>query len=100
MLKVILLTVLMVTVLPFPPAYSQQTQPTQTPDLRKAIEQVDALAAAEIAKDNIGGIIIGIISGGNLIWTKSYGYADAGERFQPLKIRFTASAQSPSSSRR
>jgi CubicO group peptidase (beta-lactamase class C family) len=76
MLKGILLTVLTVSVLPVPSTYSQQTQTTQAPDLRKAIEQVDSLAATEIAKDNIGSITIGVVSGGNLMWTKSYGYAD------------------------
>jgi len=45
-------------------------------DLRGAIEQVDALAAAEFAKDNRGGFTIGIVSGPELVWTKSYGYAD------------------------
>jgi CubicO group peptidase (beta-lactamase class C family) len=45
-------------------------------DLRNAIEQVDALAAAEFAKDNRGGVTIGIVSGAELTWTKSYGYAD------------------------
>ena len=46
------------------------------PDLRAAIEQVDALAAAEYAKDNRGSVTIGIVSGAELVWTKSYGYAD------------------------
>ncbi len=46
------------------------------PDLRGAIEKVDALAAAEFAKDNRGSVTIGIVSGPDLVWTKSYGYAD------------------------
>jgi CubicO group peptidase (beta-lactamase class C family) len=46
------------------------------PDLRVAIEQVDALAAAEFAKDNRGSVTIGVVSGAELVWTKSYGYAD------------------------
>jgi len=46
------------------------------PDLRSAIEQVDALAAAEFAKDNRGSVTIGVVSGPELAWTKSYGYAD------------------------
>jgi D-alanyl-D-alanine carboxypeptidase len=46
------------------------------PDLRGAIEQIDALAAAEFAKDNRGSVTIGIVSGAELVWTKSYGYAD------------------------
>ncbi|MDT4897617.1 MAG: hypothetical protein QOH25_2694 [Acidobacteriota bacterium] len=74
MLKAILLTVLMAAALPIPAGYSQQVTPT--PDLRSAIEQIDALAGGEIAKDHIGSITIGIVSGGKLVWTKSYGYAD------------------------
>ncbi len=46
------------------------------PDLRGAIEQVDALAAAEFARDNRGSVTIGVVSGAELVWTKSYGYAD------------------------
>jgi D-alanyl-D-alanine carboxypeptidase len=46
------------------------------PDLRGAIDQVDGLAAAEFAKDNRGSVTIGIVAGPELVWTKSYGYAD------------------------
>mgnify|MGYP003581086212 FL=1 len=51
-------------------------QTSVAPDLRGAIEQVDALAAAEFAKDNRGSVTVGIVSGPELVWTKSYGYAD------------------------
>src|SRR5712691_11688614 len=85
MLRTILLTVVAATVLPIPPTYGRQTQVTLTPDLHRAIEQVDSLAAAEIAKDNIGSITIGIVSGGNLLWTKSYGYADMEKKIPATK---------------
>jgi CubicO group peptidase (beta-lactamase class C family) len=87
MFKTILITVLALAILLAPPAYSQ-TQPlraAQTPQLPKAIEQVDALAAAELAEENIGGITIGIVSGGNLVWTKSYGYADVARKIPATK---------------
>jgi CubicO group peptidase (beta-lactamase class C family) len=45
-------------------------------DLRSALEQMDALAAAEFAKDKRGSVTIGVVSGAELVWTKSYGYAD------------------------
>ena len=83
MLKAILLTVLMVAALPIPTGHSQQTQ--VTPELGKAIEQVDALAAGELAKDNIGSITIGIVSGGKLVWTKSYGSADTEKKLPATK---------------
>ena len=83
-LKTILLTTLTIAVLSVSPAYGQQAQ-AQTLDLRKAIEQVDALAAGELATDNIGGITIGIVSGGKLVWTKSYGYADTEKKIPASK---------------
>ena len=85
MLKAILLTFLMIAALPVPTGYSQQKPVTQTPELGRAIEQVDALAAGEIAKDNIGSITIGVVSGGKLVWTKSYGYADTEKKLPATK---------------
>ena len=84
MIKTFLITVLAITILLAAPAYSQThpVSPVQNPLLPKAIEQVEALATAELAKENIGGITIGIVSGGKLVWTKSYGYADT-ERKNP-----------------
>lgn len=50
----------------------------QIPDQRAVpgLEAVDSLAAKEYALDNVGSITIGIISRGDLVWTKSYGFAD------------------------
>ncbi|MCA1639791.1 MAG: beta-lactamase family protein, partial [Acidobacteria bacterium] len=86
-LKTILLYVLAIAVLSLSSAYgqSQTQQTTQTLDLRRVIERVDALAAAEIATDNIGGTTIGVISGGKLVWTKSYGYADVARKIPMTK---------------
>ena len=47
-----------------------------SPQLRSSIEQLDKMTAAEYAKDNIGSVTVGIVVGSNLVWTKSYGYAD------------------------
>lgn len=44
--------------------------------LRAAIERIDALAAAEQAKDNVGSVTVGVVHGSQLVWTKSYGMAD------------------------
>ena len=46
------------------------------PELRGAFQQIDALAAAELAKDNLAGLTLGVVSGAHLTWTKSYGFAD------------------------
>jgi len=47
--------------------------PALAPDLRG---RLDAMAAAELAKDGIGGATVGVIAGGALVWAKGYGVAD------------------------
>ena len=85
MLKAILLTLLAIAAAPIPTAYNQERPATQMPALDRAIEQVAALVAAEIAKDNIGSITIGVVSGGKLVWTRSYGYADTDKKLPASK---------------
>jgi hypothetical protein len=45
--------------------------------LDAAIASVDATIAADFAKDGVGGLSIGVVSGKQLVWSKHYGYADA-----------------------
>ena len=45
-------------------------------ELRGAIAKIDTFSATELAKDNIGSVTVGVVSGANLVWTKSYGYAN------------------------
>jgi CubicO group peptidase (beta-lactamase class C family) len=40
------------------------------------IETVDSLVSAEFAKDSVGSITVGVISGARLAWTRSVGFAD------------------------
>lgn len=42
---------------------------------RSAIEQIDSSTAAAL-KNNPGSVTIGLVANANLIWAKSYGYAD------------------------
>lgn len=51
-------------------------QGTIPPELKPALDRVEAMAAAELAKDNIASVTIGIISAPGLVWAKSFGYAD------------------------
>lgn len=44
--------------------------------LAPSMPGIDSLVAAEFAKDSIGSITVGVIAGADLIWTRSYGYAD------------------------
>ena len=41
---------------------------------------MDSLVAAEFAKDSIGSITAGIVRGSELVWTKSYGFANMNSR--------------------
>ncbi len=45
-------------------------------ELEGAISRVNQLFAAEYAKDNLASVTVGVISGPDLVWTKSYGLAD------------------------
>jgi len=38
--------------------------------------EIDALAAAEFGRRNVGSLTVGVVSGKDLAWTKSYGDAD------------------------
>ena len=56
-----------------------------SPQLRSSIEQIDKMTAAEYGKDNIGSVTVGIVVGSNLVWTKSYGYADMEKKVPATK---------------
>ncbi|HEV8237636.1 MAG TPA: serine hydrolase [Gemmatimonadaceae bacterium] len=45
-----------------------------------ALPGIDSLVAAEFAKDSIGSITVGVVAGGDLVWTKSYGFANVASR--------------------
>ena len=58
---------------------SASAQPDAPPrHWQPAIAEIDALVAGELAKDGVGSVTIGIVSGPALVWTKSYGMADNG----------------------
>jgi CubicO group peptidase (beta-lactamase class C family) len=45
-------------------------------EVQALIERLDGRASAELAKDKIGSVTLGVVSGNQLVWTKSYGPAD------------------------
>jgi CubicO group peptidase (beta-lactamase class C family) len=45
-------------------------------ELQADIAHVDQIFAAEEARDNIASVTVGVVSGPNLVWTKSYGLAN------------------------
>ena len=51
--------------------------------LQTALTELDTSIAAEFAKDGVGGISIGVISGSKLVWSKHYGYAEAEKKRAP-----------------
>lgn len=60
----------------FTPALAETAQAPATPELRALAERLDRQAAGEFAKDNLGSVTVGLVSGADLVWTRSYGLAD------------------------
>lgn len=54
-------------------------------DLRDAIVKVDSIVSTELAKENIGSVTVGVVSGAQLVWTKSYGMADMEKKIPATK---------------
>jgi len=46
------------------------------PRLEAALKDIDTTIAADFAKDGVGGISVGVVSGSRLVWSKHYGYAE------------------------
>jgi CubicO group peptidase (beta-lactamase class C family) len=62
-------------------ALAAQTQPAPPPRQvptfdANALRLVDSIAEAEFRKDSLGSITVGVVSGRDLVWAKSYGYVD------------------------
>jgi CubicO group peptidase (beta-lactamase class C family) len=51
-------------------------QAPPAPERQALIERLDGRASAELAKDKIGSVTLGVVSGTQLVWTRSYGLAD------------------------
>lgn len=60
-------------------------QASLSPQLHSSIQEIDKLIAAEYAKDKIGSVTVGIVVGSNLVWAKSYGYADMEKKVPATK---------------
>ena len=58
--------------------FTVATPAQQAPaNLQAALARIDAMAAEEYAKDKVGSVTVGVVHGQHLIWTRSYGAADA-----------------------
>src|SRR5688572_5717245 len=55
---------------------AQQPTPSGPVFNREALRLVDSIAEAEFAKDRLGSFTVGVVSGRDLVWAKSYGYED------------------------
>jgi len=55
------------------------------PELRPLIDRLDARAASEFAKDSLGSVTVGVVSGGSLVWSRSYGLADMEKKIPATK---------------
>jgi len=47
------------------------------------LREIDATVAADFAKDGIGGLSVGVVSGDRLVWSKHYGYAETDTQRPP-----------------
>ena len=54
-------------------------------ELESALTQVDQMFAAEYAKDALASVTVGVISGPDLVWTKSYGLGDIEKKIAASK---------------
>lgn len=50
------------------------------PELRPALQRIEDMAALELAKESVGSVTVGIVAGPELVWTRSFGYADMENR--------------------
>jgi CubicO group peptidase (beta-lactamase class C family) len=57
-------------------AFPATAAPEPSPEIRALIERLDTQAAKEFAKDNFASVTVGVVSGPDLVWTRSYGWAD------------------------
>ena len=58
------------------PLVLTRTIPATAARLSSQLAQIDAMVAAEFAKKRVGSVTVGVVSGDQLVWTKSYGSAD------------------------
>lgn len=61
--------------MPMPLVYTRKVQATAA-SLSAQLAQIDSKAAAAYTKNPVGSVTFGVVSGNQLIWTKSYGDAD------------------------
>ena len=54
-------------------------------ELETAIARVDQMFAAEYAIDHLASATVGVISGADLVWTKSYGFGDIDHKLPATK---------------
>jgi CubicO group peptidase (beta-lactamase class C family) len=60
--------------------------PAQVPaHLQAAVDRIAAMTAAEQAKDHVGSVTIGVVHGPQLVWTRTYGYADSEKKLAATK---------------
>lgn len=79
--RMLLIVGAIVALTPIAPAGARQAPAS----LQAALERIDSLAAAEQAKDNVGSVTVGVVHGPHLVWTRSYGLADAEQNVRATK---------------
>jgi CubicO group peptidase (beta-lactamase class C family) len=79
MRKFIVLLVVLLPVTLLVARSAEQAAPVANParSLDEALKSIEASAAADFAKDGIGGLSIGVVSKDKLIWSRHFGYAES-----------------------
>lgn len=67
------------------PAAAQAPRTAPPPELRPALERIEEMTALELAKENVGSVTVGIVLGADLVWTRSFGYADMEDKIMATR---------------
>jgi CubicO group peptidase (beta-lactamase class C family) len=62
---------------PSPSPEAATARPPAAAELRRPLAEIDALVADAFARRPVGSVTVGVVSGAQLIWSKSYGDADS-----------------------
>src|SRR5688572_4287605 len=76
-LRLVLGAAVLWMLVPAPVAQPRAPATTAPAILETALRALEAALEADFEKDGIGGASIGVVSGGKLIWSRHFGFADA-----------------------
>ena len=94
-LAVALPALLAVSALIADPAAAAAQSPTSDPEVRAQIDLFSAWLEGQIAIRGLPGIVVGVVSGDDLVWAEAFGHADvASGRPMAIDTRFRMASHS------